>query len=64
MVKPKNLNCFPDATLLQGQVEEVEFIAALDSSGVRLLLEVDVFTGFGKQEDGPQGTLPRERPIG
>lgn len=35
---------------LQGQVEEVEFIAALDSSGVRLLLEVDVFTGFGKQE--------------
>lgn len=35
---------------LQGQVEEVEFIAAVDGSGVRLLLEVDVFTGFGKQE--------------
>ncbi len=35
---------------LQGQVEEVEFIAALEDSGLRLLLEVDVFTGFGKQE--------------
>lgn len=40
---------FP-TSLLQGQVEEVEFIAALDSSGIRLLLEVDLLTSFGEKE--------------
>ncbi|SDC41343.1 sporulation-control protein [Melghirimyces thermohalophilus] len=40
---------FP-TTFLNGQVEEVEFVAGVETSGLRLLLEVDVYSWSGERE--------------
>ncbi|MFC4077672.1 sporulation protein [Salinithrix halophila] len=40
---------FPTA-FLQGRAEEVEFVAAVEEAGIRLLLELDLFSWAGEQE--------------
>lgn len=41
---------FAPTTHFKGQVQEIEFEAALDSNGIRLLLEVDMYQFFGFSE--------------
>lgn len=41
---------FAPTTMWRGEVQEVEFIAALDPSGIRLLLEVDMYS-FGRETE-------------
>lgn len=41
---------FTPTTFLNGQAEEIEFIAMIEPEGIRLLLEVDMYTFIGEKE--------------